>query len=75
MIANVNIANACSWEPTRLHLNPPHTVGGAFDPTLPQCNALVRPNNEGIRQLQLAELTNLEPIALMRILNRMEFDG
>jgi hypothetical protein len=57
-------------------LNPLHTVGDAFDPTLPQCNALVCPaNNEGISQLQLGELTDLEPMTLMRILNRMQSDG
>jgi hypothetical protein len=57
-------------------LNPPHTVGDAFDPTLPQCNALVYPaNNEGISQLQPAELTDPAPMALMRILNRKESDG
>jgi hypothetical protein len=52
-------------------LNPLRTVGDAFDPTLPQFNALVRPaNNEGISRLQLAELTNLEPMAPMRILSQ-----
>ena len=47
-------------------MNPLHTFGDAFDPTLPQCKALECPaNNEGIRQVQLDELTDLEPMTLL----------
>jgi hypothetical protein len=50
-------------------VNPLHTLRGPFDPTLPQCKALVCPaNNEGVSQVKLAELTDLEPMTLMRIL-------
>jgi len=44
--------------------------------TLPQCRALVYlENNEGISQKRLAELTELDPMTLVRILDRMEADG
>jgi DNA-binding MarR family transcriptional regulator len=44
--------------------------------TLPQCRALIYlANNEGISQVQLAELTDIEPMSLVRILDRMEADG
>jgi MarR family transcriptional regulator, transcriptional regulator for hemolysin len=44
--------------------------------TLPQCRALVHlANNEGISQVQLAEFTDIEPMSLVRILDRMESDG
>jgi DNA-binding MarR family transcriptional regulator len=44
--------------------------------TLPQCKALVYlAEHEGISQVQLAELTDLEPMTLVRILDRMESDG
>lgn len=44
--------------------------------TLPQCRALVYlANNEGISQVQLAELTDIEPMSLVRILDRMEAEG
>src|ERR1700722_4968034 len=44
--------------------------------TLPQCKALVNlADHEGISQVQLGELTDLEPMTLVRILDRMESDG
>jgi len=44
--------------------------------TLPQCRALLRvAENEGVSQVRLAELTDLEPMALVRILDRMEAEG
>ena len=44
--------------------------------TLPQCKALVYlAEHEGISQVQLAELTDIEPMTLVRILDRMESDG
>jgi MarR family transcriptional regulator, transcriptional regulator for hemolysin len=44
--------------------------------TLPQCRALVYlANHEGLNQVQLSELTDIEPMSLVRILDRMESDG
>ncbi len=44
--------------------------------TLPQCRTLIRlADNEGVSQVKLAELTDLDPMALVRILDRMEAEG
>jgi MarR family transcriptional regulator, transcriptional regulator for hemolysin len=44
--------------------------------TLPQCRALVYlAMHEGLSQVRLAELTDIEPMTLVRILDRMEADG
>lgn len=44
--------------------------------TLPQCKALyLLARNEGISQKRLAELAEIEPMTLVRILDRMEADG
>jgi DNA-binding MarR family transcriptional regulator len=44
--------------------------------TLPQCKTLMRlAENEGVNQVKLAELTDLEPMTLVRILDRMEAEG
>jgi MarR family transcriptional regulator for hemolysin len=44
--------------------------------TLPQCRTLMRlAENEGVSQVKLAELTDLEPMTLVRILDRMEAEG
>jgi MarR family transcriptional regulator, transcriptional regulator for hemolysin len=44
--------------------------------TLLQCRALVRlAENEGVSQVRLAELTDVEPMTLVRILDRMEAEG
>lgn len=43
---------------------------GALRLTLPQCKVLVYlANHEGITQVQLAELTDLEPMTLVRVLD------
>lgn len=44
--------------------------------TLPQCKALIYlEGSEGVSQKRLAELTELDPMTLVRILDRMEADG
>src|SRR5260370_41846414 len=44
--------------------------------TLPQCKVLVYlANHEGISQVQLAELTDLEPMTLVRTLDCLESHG
>src|SRR5271168_5167297 len=44
--------------------------------TLPQCKVLVYlANHEGISQAQLAELTDLEPMALVRTIDSLESQG
>jgi MarR family transcriptional regulator for hemolysin len=44
--------------------------------TLPQCKALaILAKNEGISQKRLSELSDIEPMTLVRILDRMEADG
>jgi len=44
--------------------------------TLPQCKALFNlARNEGISQKRLAEIAEIEPMTLVRILDRMESDG
>jgi DNA-binding MarR family transcriptional regulator len=44
--------------------------------TLPPCKVLAYlERNEGISQSKLAELTNIEPMAMVRLLDRMETDG
>lgn len=46
-----------------------------LDVTLAQCKALVYiSKNEGISQIRLADLTGIEPMSLVRILDRMEAD-
>jgi DNA-binding MarR family transcriptional regulator len=49
---------------------------GALGLTLPQCKVLVcLSNHEGISQVALTELTEIEPMTLLGILDRMESDG
>ena len=44
--------------------------------TLPQCKVLAKlAQNEGISQARLAELAEVDPMTLVRILDRMEADG
>jgi DNA-binding MarR family transcriptional regulator len=44
--------------------------------TLPQCKVLVYlAKNEGVSQAQLSELTEVEPMSLVRILDHMEEEG
>jgi MarR family transcriptional regulator for hemolysin len=48
----------------------------SFGLTLLQCRTLIRlSENEGVSQVRLAELTDLEPMTLVRILDRMEAEG
>lgn len=48
----------------------------AMSLTLPTCKALAGlERNEGICQAKLAELTCIEPMAMVRLLDRMEADG
>ena len=48
----------------------------ALSLTLAQCRALLHlENNEGVSQKRLSELTELDPMTLVRILDRMEADG
>src|SRR6516165_9994441 len=47
-----------------------------FALTLPQCKALAYlSKNEGVSQKRLAELIDVDPMSLVRILDRMEADG
>jgi MarR family transcriptional regulator, transcriptional regulator for hemolysin len=63
-------------ETSRLYVLRFEQRAGALGLTLPQCKALVHlAEREGISQVQLAELTDLEPMTLVRILDRMESDG
>jgi MarR family transcriptional regulator, transcriptional regulator for hemolysin len=49
---------------------------GALGLTLPQCRVLIYlANHEGISQVQLAELTDLEPMTLVRMLDSLESHG
>lgn len=49
---------------------------GELGLTLPQCKALVYlARGEGISQAQLSEISDIEPMTLVRILDRMESDG
>jgi len=44
--------------------------------TLPQCRALIHlQSNEGVSQKRLAELSDVDPMTLVRILDRIEADG
>jgi MarR family transcriptional regulator for hemolysin len=44
--------------------------------TLPQCKVLVHlEKNAGVSQVRLAELADVEPMTMVRILDRMEADG
>jgi len=48
----------------------------ALSLTLPQCRALLYlETNQGVSQKRLSELTELDPMSLVRILDRMEADG
>jgi MarR family transcriptional regulator for hemolysin len=63
-------------ETSRLYVQRFEQRAGALGLTLPQCKALVHlAEDEGISQVQLAEVTDLEPMTLVRILDRMESDG
>ena len=58
---------------SRLYVQRFEQRAGVHGLTLPQCRALIYlANNEGISQVQLAEFTDIEPMSLVRILDRME---
>lgn len=60
----------------RLYVQRFEQRAAALSLTLPQCKALVYlARCEGISQAQLSETTEIEPMALVRILDRMESDG
>jgi MarR family transcriptional regulator, transcriptional regulator for hemolysin len=49
---------------------------GELELTLPQCKVLAHlSRNEGISQARLAELTETDPMTLVRTLDRMQQDG
>jgi MarR family transcriptional regulator, transcriptional regulator for hemolysin len=61
---------------TRLYVQRFEHHAGTHGLTLAQCKALVcLADNEGVSQVRLAELTDLEPMTLLRILDRMEAEG
>ena len=61
---------------TRLYTKRFEYIAQEFSLTLPQCKALyVLAKNEGISQKRLSELTDLDPMTMVRILDRMESDG
>ena len=63
-------------EVTRLYVQRFEQRAVALGLTLPQCKALVYlANQEGISQAQLAELTDLEPMTLVRTLDCLESHG
>lgn len=61
---------------TRLYTRRFEERAQALSLTLPQCKALTfLARNEGISQKRLAELIEIDPMSLVRILDRMEADG
>ncbi len=61
---------------TRLYTRRFEERAQALSLTLPLCRALLHlENNEGVSQKRLSELTELDPMTLVRILDRMEADG
>ena len=60
----------------RLYTKRFETLAQELSLTLPQCKALFHlSRNEGISQKRLTELAEIEPMTLVRILDRMESDG
>jgi MarR family transcriptional regulator for hemolysin len=61
---------------TRLYVQRFEQHAGALGLTLAQCKALMRlADCEGVSQVRLAELTDVDPMTLVRILDRMEAEG
>ncbi len=61
---------------TRLYAQRFEQHAASLGLTLAQCKALMRlADCEGVSQVRLAELTDLEPMAVVRILDRMESEG
>src|ERR1700721_719934 len=60
----------------RLYVQRFEQRAAALGLTLPQCKALVYlARSEGISQAQLSESAEIEPMTLVRVLDRMESDG
>ena len=63
-------------ETSRLYVERFEQRAGVLGLTLPQCKVLVYlAEHEGISQVQLAELTDLEPMTLVRTLDYLESQG
>jgi MarR family transcriptional regulator, transcriptional regulator for hemolysin len=61
---------------SRLYVQRFEQRAGALGLTLPQCKALVHlAQDEGISQAQLSDAADIDPMTLVRILDRMESDG
>ncbi len=61
---------------TRLYVQRFEQHAAALGLTLAQCKALMRlADCEGVSQVRLAELTDVDPMTLVRILDRMEAEG
>lgn len=61
---------------SRLYVERFEQRAGALGLTLPQCRVLIYlADHEGISQVQLAELTDLEPMTLVRTLDCLESHG
>jgi len=61
---------------TRLYVQRFEQHAAALGLTIAQCKALMRlADCEGVSQVRLAELTDLDPMTLVRILDRMESEG
>jgi MarR family transcriptional regulator for hemolysin len=61
---------------SRLHAQRFEQRAAALGLTMPQCRVLIYlANQEGISQVQLAELTDLEPMTLVRTLDCLESHG
>jgi MarR family transcriptional regulator, transcriptional regulator for hemolysin len=61
---------------TRLYVQRFEQHAASLGLTLAQCKALMRlADCEGVTQVRLAELTDVDPMTLVRILDRMEAEG
>jgi DNA-binding MarR family transcriptional regulator len=61
---------------TRLYVQRFEQHAAALGLTIAQCKALMRlADCEGVSQVRLAELTEVDPMTLVRILDRMESEG
>jgi DNA-binding MarR family transcriptional regulator len=61
---------------TRLYVQRFEQHAASLGLTIAQCKALMRlADCEGVSQVRLAELTDLDPMTLVRILDRMESEG
>jgi MarR family transcriptional regulator, transcriptional regulator for hemolysin len=61
---------------TRLYVQRFEQHAASLGLTIAQCKALMRlADCEGVSQVRLAELTDIDPMTLVRILDRMESEG